>query len=369
MKYIAIILLICASTLSACTTSSTPDSSAPEFEGSSEPSGAVSSPNQESDPRPGRMRWGGFHLDPTAGFWNDTSIYPARSAWGGFPLNLDGTNISSTTVNSVAECLSSQEFCIIQHPFSFQRPFSSVFNTSVENSYAYGSTQFGAYAPHHGVEILNPTGTPVLAVADGMVIVAGNDAKKEYGPVQNFYGNLVVLEHRFTNEDLPVFTLYAHLSTINVQIGQEVISGDMLGEVGATGRAIGSHLHFEVRLGANSYTNTRNPAFWFIPTTSDTGQRSGILAGNIKNAQGKHVYIPLRAEYYPDINNPPERTFYFETYAPDVDPIESSDDYQENFALTDLPPGYYRLVFNASRFWIDRWVEVQPGKLSFLTIE
>jgi hypothetical protein len=219
------------------------------------------------------------------------------------------------------------------------------------------------------VEILNPTGTPVLAVADGTVIVAGNDAHDNVvGPRENFYGNLVVLEHLLPGTEQPIYTLYGHLSTVDVQVGQNVKDGEMIGKVGITGKATGSHLHFEVRVGSNQYANTRNPALWLAPSSDESGQQYGALAGKFDNSHGDPIYFTIKAEYYHDVNEEPENTFFIETYATDLDFINSNENYQENFVLTDLPPGKYRIVINASGKWTDRWVKVEAGKLSFLTI-
>jgi hypothetical protein len=165
-----------------------------------------------------------------------------------------------------------------------------------------------------------------------------------------------------------VYTLYGHLSTITVQVGQEVSRGDVIGEVGASGRAIGSHLHFEVRVGDNTYANTRNPALWLFPRTDGTGQQYGVLAGKLDNAQGHPIYATIKLEYYADINGSPDKPFYIETYATDLDPIQGDDTYQENFVLTDLQPGRYRIALSASGKWTERWVEVESGKLSFVSI-
>ena len=207
-----------------------------------------------------------------------------------------------------------------------------------------------------------------MAVADGIVVVAGSDAHSIYGPWENFYGNLVVLLHSLPDMEEPVYTLYGHLSTVQVQVGQAVKGGEAIGEVGATGRAIGSHLHFEVRVGADHYVNTRNPALWLFPRNDENGQQYGALAGKIDNAQGDPIYFTVKAEYYPDINEAPDKTFYIETYASDIEPIGSNDKYRENFALTDLPPGHYRIALSASGKWTERWVKVESGKLSFVTI-
>ena len=86
---------------------------------------------------------------------------------------------------------------------------------------------------HPGLDISADKGDPVYATADGKVVnasAAGN------------YGNLVILEHGYGIE-----TRYGHLSAFKVTMGQTVKRGDLLGLVGATGRATSSHLHYEVR--------------------------------------------------------------------------------------------------------------------------
>ena len=92
-----------------------------------------------------------------------------------------------------------------------------------------------SWRAHLGVDYGAPTGTPVLAVGDGLVQFAGR---------QNGYGNVVEVKHG--NERT---TLYAHLSRIDVRNGQRITQGDLLGAVGATGWATGPHLHFEFRVG------------------------------------------------------------------------------------------------------------------------
>jgi murein DD-endopeptidase MepM/ murein hydrolase activator NlpD len=87
---------------------------------------------------------------------------------------------------------------------------------------------------HSGVDYAAPTGTPVRSVGDGVVDFAG---------WQNGYGNVVQIKHG--NERS---TVYAHLSRIDVRVGQRVEQGARLGAVGATGWATGPHLHFEFRV-------------------------------------------------------------------------------------------------------------------------
>ena len=166
----------------------------------------------------------------------------------------------------------------------------------------------------------------------------------------------------------PVYTLYGHLSVVKVKVGQLVKVGEPIGEVGITGMATGSHLHFEVRVGANQYTHTRNPMLWLMPHNDEKKQQDGVLAGKLDNAYGGPIHFTVKAEYYSDINGSPEKIYFIETYATDMDSIESDSNYQENFVLPDLPPGHYRIAINASGKWTERWVEVEPGKISFVTI-
>jgi murein DD-endopeptidase MepM/ murein hydrolase activator NlpD len=88
-------------------------------------------------------------------------------------------------------------------------------------------------SPHTGADYAVPTGTPVLAVADGTVVLA----EEHFFP-----GKAVVVDH---GDGL--FTMSFHLDQIAVAAGQEVRRGDRLGTVGATGRVSGPHLHFAIR--------------------------------------------------------------------------------------------------------------------------
>jgi murein DD-endopeptidase MepM/ murein hydrolase activator NlpD len=87
---------------------------------------------------------------------------------------------------------------------------------------------------HLGVDFGAPTGTAVRSVGDGVVSFAG---------WQNGYGNVVQLQHRGDRT-----TVYAHLSRVDVRMGQRVEQGARIGAVGATGWATGPHLHFEFKL-------------------------------------------------------------------------------------------------------------------------
>ena len=89
---------------------------------------------------------------------------------------------------------------------------------------------------HPGIDIGATLGSPVYAAGTGVVFDAGWN--------RGGYGNQVILEHPDGKR-----TRYAHLSKINVEIGEPVAQGDVIGLIGSTGRSTGPHLHFEVMSG------------------------------------------------------------------------------------------------------------------------
>jgi murein DD-endopeptidase MepM/ murein hydrolase activator NlpD len=101
------------------------------------------------------------------------------------------------------------------------------------------------WARHPGYDLAAPKGTPVYAADSGYVEVVGWD--------NSGYGNMILLNH-----GNGFVTRYAHLSAFNVEAGQSVKKGDLIGRVGSTGHSTGPHLHFEVIFGGVQ----RNPAYF-----------------------------------------------------------------------------------------------------------
>ena len=108
---------------------------------------------------------------------------------------------------------------------------------------------------HDGIDIAAPPGTPVRAAAPGQVI---------FSDVLRGYGKVVIVKHAngFT-------TVYAHHRRNLVKDGQAVQRGDIVGEVGQTGRVTGPSLHFEVRRGKNA----RNPTHYLPPVRHATQRK------------------------------------------------------------------------------------------------
>ncbi len=115
------------------------------------------------------------------------------------------------------------------------------------------SSQFGPRGRRHhdGIDVPAPRGTPIISVDEGVVIYSDNGIRG--------YGNMIVIAH---GEE--IFTVYAHNRKNKVSKGDRVHKGDVIAEVGNTGRSTGPHLHFEIR-----YKNkVRNPA-QFLSKKSD----------------------------------------------------------------------------------------------------
>jgi murein DD-endopeptidase MepM/ murein hydrolase activator NlpD len=90
-----------------------------------------------------------------------------------------------------------------------------------------------ARQPHYGLDVAGAVGTPVLAAGAGVVTLADPDLY--------FTGGTLAIDHGHG-----LVSIYAHLSRLDVKLGQKVASGDAVGAIGATGRATGPHLHWSL---------------------------------------------------------------------------------------------------------------------------
>ncbi|MBL7050101.1 MAG: M23 family metallopeptidase [Nitrospira sp.] len=99
-------------------------------------------------------------------------------------------------------------------------------------------------AGHEGIDILGKTGTPVISPADGVVI------KSHYAP---FFGNRIVISHGIDERGRYIQSRLVHLDKRHVKVGETVVRGQQIGELGSTGMlAHFPHLHFEIRAGNRS---------------------------------------------------------------------------------------------------------------------
>ncbi len=264
--------------------------------------------------------------------------------------------VTPTTTPTPSPTPCQADVCPYPWRFPFQRPLAPPYDR-IAPTYRFGETYHGRRDPHHGVDFQAPQGTPVLAAAEGVVVFAGDDLQTPVSDWRNFYGQAVVLAHTLPDQSQPLYTLYGHLDTVTVQVGQQVRAGDVVGTVGSRGVALGPHLHFEVRWGQNTYAAAQNPVLWMQPTQAD----QGVLALRLTDAAGHRLHLTDIAVVGLAADLP---TQYLETYA---DPTLQGDPrLRENAALGDLPPGQYRIeVTCCGRLW-RREVVVAPQTVTFV---
>ncbi len=244
-------------------------------------------------------------------------------------------------------------------PFlTLRRPFDPPSEDRPSRTYPYGTTGGGAYLLHHGVDIGNPLGTTVVAVADGEVVYAGADEEVAWGPEPDFYGLLVVLKHELSATDT-LYTLYGHLSRTRVEAGRRIREGDPIGEVGSTGIALGPHLHLEVRLSPRDYDSTRNPELYLAPSAG-----CGVVIATIQSSDGTTLAnVPISLfRLGPD----GAAAWFASSRTYPNEHVRPSDYWQENVVFGDVPAGEYRLATDAGAHTAD--LVVQAGLISRITL-
>ncbi|RJP55477.1 MAG: hypothetical protein C4583_00510 [Anaerolineaceae bacterium] len=240
--------------------------------------------------------------------------------------------------------------------FYFTRPNPADQVNWPQPDYRYGGIFFDDEV-HTGIDIDANLGTPVLAAGPGTVVWAGGGFYT--GLPDNTtdpYGLAVSIRHDFGYQGKPLFTLYAHMSRVDVTVGQHVETGEQIGLVGETGKTTGPHLHFEVRLEYNLYHHTLNPELWLAPP-----QGWGVLVGRLDQQNG----VLLSSYPVNVISEETGRVRRVRTYGTET--INPDPHYQENMVLSDLPAGLYRisLIFDGRDHQF--WVEILPGQVSYFT--
>jgi murein DD-endopeptidase MepM/ murein hydrolase activator NlpD len=220
--------------------------------------------------------------------------------------------------------------------------------------YRYGGVFF-ENTVHTGIDIPSPTGTPILAAGSGQVIWAGYGLFYQKDTKSDPYGIAVAIKHDFGWQDQELYTIYGHMDKTYAWVGQTVQTGDLIGEVGETGKTTGPHLHFEVRVGENMYARSRNPELWIAPP-----QGWGVAVGRIFDSYGGL----LKRQKVNFFNQETGQTWYVFTYGGGS--LNPDPYYQENMVLGDLPAGSYSVSTDFDGKIIKEKIEILPGMVTFI---
>lgn len=242
--------------------------------------------------------------------------------------------------------------------FYFARPIAADQVNWPIPDYRYGGVFFGRNIVHTGVDIPTPEGTPIMAAGAGTVVWAGwglftETSSNDKDP----YGLAVAIRHDFGYYDQQLYTVYAHMSKMNVIVGRHVETGEVIGFVGSTGATTGPHVHFEVRFPYNSFFYTYNPELWIAPP-----QGWGVLVGRVMDTKGKtlqQVEVTLRSVKT-------QKAYLVKTYSK-RGAINPDPYYNENLVLGDLPAGIYKVTLRYEDQDKQTWVEIFPGQVSYFT--
>jgi len=261
-----------------------------------------------------------------------------------------------------------------------RRPIDRTDQPHIDQTYRFGSTMGGNFQPHQGVEFNNPDGTPVHAIGDGVVVLAGEAEAGARTVAIRHDRRLDVAQPEDTGSEprtthhAPrfVYSVYYHNSKLLVQAGDRVRAGDVIALVGNTGRATNDHVHLEVHaLPADSAALVVDPAVRYPPYNVNPElwieplPGTGVVAGQVWDSGGNPV---PQARIYGIVKPEPRETpfSFIETYGPrnHRDPV-----YQEHFAIGDVPPGEYVLGVEIDGRRVYRRVQVAPGKVTWVVFE
>ena len=179
-----------------------------------------------------------------AGMNTDSMLNQVRRGYSGqggplTPLNFSSMGFEPDADSERANRIIDQMDQLNLYRIAAQKaPFATPVKSAFRFTSGFGyrrDPKTGGRRMHNGVDFAASSGTPLYSTADGVVVHAGWSSG---------YGRLVKIQHEFGIE-----TRYAHLSRLRVKVGQRVSRGDRIGDMGASGRVTGVHLHYEVRVG------------------------------------------------------------------------------------------------------------------------
>lgn len=245
-----------------------------------------------------------------------------------------------------------------QPPLSLTDPLPFA---SRNTGYSYGSDGGGRYLLHNGLDMADEEDNLAVAVADGRVIIARDDLDEMFGWRCDWYGQLVVIQLDEPWGGEPVYALYGHIKDIQVSEGQHVERGDAIARGGTAGVAVVRHLHLEIRVGANTFGATRNPALWLTPP-----QGTGVIAGRLVDPEG-HAWQGTTITL---IDRSGQSDFIYTTsYLDDPAHIIRPDPaLGENFVFGPVPIGAYDVYAKVQGVEYRRVIEVSDGQMAVVEL-
>jgi murein DD-endopeptidase MepM/ murein hydrolase activator NlpD len=238
--------------------------------------------------------------------------------------------------------------------FYFARPIAADKRNWPTADYRYGGVFFENIV-HTGVDIPAPEGTPIIAAGPGKVVWAGYGIYRGINDPTDPYGLTVVIRHDFGYDGENLYTVYGHLSEIAVLEAQHVATGELIGLAGQTGKVTGPHLHFEVRIGDNTYFTTRNPELWIAPP-----QGWGVLAGRVTDS-GRQL---LPGQLF-ELANANGDVWTARSYG--LEAVNGDPYYRENLVIGDLPAGIYDLYTSYGGVFYVTTLQIYPGMVTYFT--
>lgn len=206
----------------------------------------------------------GVTFNTSTGAFSGTVTLPGQYSTTITTFKADGTTIDSKSYLVVAQKTQPGQAITFIHPLP-GAVITSRCTASVDGTQIWSDPKRGR--PHKGIDLAYPGGKigNVRAAATGQVIRAdGNDA--------HGYGNVVFIGHTNSDGKKICITVYAHLASIAVAVGQNVSAGDVIGVEGNTGGSFGAHLHFEIRSPEfSSGTGSNQNAAVYDPAAYITG--------------------------------------------------------------------------------------------------
>jgi hypothetical protein len=173
------------------------------------------------------------------------------------------------------------------------------------------------------------------------------------------YGKAVVIRHDFGYQGERLYTVYGHLSRVDVPRGQAIERGETLGLVGDTGRTTGPHLHFEIRWGQFTFFSTMNPELWLVPP-----QGWGVVAARLMDTRARLLDNYLIAIHSLESGQIWRAKTYDSSGALNLDPY-----YRENFVVSDLPAGRYEVRFSYGGRLQTLPVTIHPGRVTYFSFQ